>query len=395
MPGKKGWVKMEKKFVVVRKVSVMIMTLVLLVIFRENALEVRAETGTPVSEEAEQGTGEAAKERGVETEPVSEEEAEEVSGKRLMKTIPLESGETAQVPRYIVEGKATYVLDESSIVVEETGRGSSEGADVVTFSREVEGLPDNDLTRIEKTMLYEGITCELLSVIYEVAKEDENGIPVRYSAVCEYGGLKKYSTSYPTAWQMTVWYDFCEEVGETDEVTELVEYEYIYVPAERASEDGGSREREIGKPRTEKNEDPFSEPEKNKIQIRPIVGREEKERKKIIDIPMPLAAAAVGAGLTLPFIIWFSIATAPIFALKKERKYRYIGQVRLKREEGRYTAYLTKRLLGRAGLPVFQIKLPGKVWKKAKMSVFQVHCPDGRKITLTAGKSVCFTVEGD
>lgn len=397
MSGKKGRVKMEKKFFAVREVSVMIMTLVLLVLFRENALEVRAETGTQVSEETELENEEAAKEGGAKAESESKESiGEETSGERVMKTIPLEADETAQVPRYIVEENATYVLDESSIVVEETGRGSSEGADVVTFSQKVEDLPDNDLARIEKTMLYEGISCELLSVIYEVSKEDENGIPVCYSALCEYGGLKKYSTSYPTAWQMTAWYDFCGEAGEADEVTELVEYKYIYAPAKRRNREEESREKGGREQKTDKeSENSFSEPEEKRIQIKPIVGREKKERKKIIDIPIPLAATAIGAGITLPFIIWFSIVTAPIFTLKKEGKYRYIGRIRLKREEGRYTAYLTKRLLGRARLPVFKIKLPRKVWKKDKLCVFQVYCPDERKITLTTGKSVHFTVEGD
>lgn len=370
---------MERKFTAVNRVSVMVMTLVSLALLWKCALYVHAENGMPVSGEA---AGEA-----------SGEEKEEAE-KRLMKTIPLAADTVTQVPKYIVEQNVTYMLDESSIAVEETERGSAEGANVVTVSRKVENLPDNDLERIEKTILHEGISCDLLSVVYQVEEEDENGIPVRYSAACEYGGLKKYSTSYPSAWQMTAWYDVCDVGTDTVSGNERVEYGFSRIPAEQKTSvpetiEGSGEEQE----NIEEEEIPSSKPAVKKIQI----GQqpEEDEGKKALDIPIPSAAAAAGAGLTLPFIIWFGVTTAPLFAQKSAGGYRYIGRIRLKKREGIYTAYLTRRLAGRAQIPVFQIRLPGRIWKRTKACMLQIKCPDGKKITLTAGKTVGFTVEGE
>lgn len=356
---------MKKKSVTVGRISVIVMTLMSFLLFRQNGGSVYA---------------------------AADRQAPEM---RLRKVYPLTSGETRQIPRYIVEEDITYVLDESSIVVEETGKGSSEGADVITFSRKVENLPDNDLERIEKTALHQGINCELLSVVYEVAKEDQNGIPICYDAVCEYGGLKKYSVSYPTAWQMTAWYDFWVAADQETAVTVREEYGQTHVPAEKktAKAEGTKRVAAGGQETVQEREEPLPERAAKKFRIGPGPEEDERARNKIEDTALPLAAA--GAGITLPFIIWFAIVTAPLFAQKKEGKYRYIGRIRLKKEDGVYTAHLTKRLFAKAEVPVFLIRLPGKVRKRTKAGMLQVHCPDGKRILLTAGKEVHFTVEGD
>lgn len=322
---------------------------------------------------------------------ISEKEVRDVtliSGKRLMKTIPLDAEVVTQIPKYIVEEDTPYVLDESSIVVEETGKSSSEGADVVTTSRKVEKLPDNDLERIEKAITYEGIDCDLLYVIYEVTGEDEDGIPIEYSAVCEYGGLEKYSISYPSAWQATIWYD-AYEITEGMEISlEQEEYEYTDRPIVRKT-------RKVqGENRAEEEEKPVPKPEVKKFILKKITPKEE-EKGKILDVVVPLAAAALGTGLLLPFIIWFFVLTAPLFTLKKGEKYRYIGQIRLKKEESMYVAYLTKRLISKAEFPVFKIKVPEKVRKKVKAGVLQIHCPDGKRIVSVCGKEVKFTLERD
>lgn len=306
----------------------------------------------------------------------------------LIRTFELSPNEIAEVPRYIVEDNAVYELDEESITVEETGNGSAEGADVVTFSRKVEDLSDNDLARLEKEIVSEGIPCELLSVAYKVEEEDKNGMPVRYSAVCEYGGLKKYSTSYPVAWRLTAHYGLLGE-------PEIVEIQ------EEAGEDGTRTTRVTGKTENgeeasdAEREDLFPKPEIRRIQIKPSPDDGDK-MKKLKDLLVPLAAAAAaGTGVIIPFIIWIAILTAPLFGLKREGKYRYIGRIRLKKEDGTYAAYLTKRLRARAELPVFQIKLPERVWRNSKTGVLQVHCPGGKSILVTIGRKVCFTVEGD
>lgn len=305
----------------------------------------------------------------------------------LTKTIPLSDGEVRQVPRYITEAGAVYQLQESTIEVKETGRGSSEGADVVTFLRKVEHLPDNDLERLEKQMDFEGIPCELLSVVYDVSEEDENGIPTAYTAACEYGGLKKYVTSYPNTWQMTVQYDLCTEPVEEVSPTDWKTYEYRLVPPEQR--EGGGRE-EVSQ--TAENDDIQPEIRSFRIGQPPENGQKEAKEGRIRDMALPLAA---GTGITIPFIIWTAILTAPIYSRREGKRYSYIGRIRLKKRGGVYTAYLTKRLLARAKLPVFRIKLPRRMWRKERVSVFYVHCPGGKRIPAATGKTAYFTVEGD
>lgn len=375
---------MEKKFKKREKVCALIMTIVSFLAFWQSVQSVQnvqASAEKQAQEETEEENGEAA------------EEGE----KRLKKVIPLNADTVTQIPKYIVKEDIAYMLDESSIVVEETGSGSSEGAEVVTVSRKEGNLPDNDLARIEKEVRQEGIVCELLSVVYEVEEQDEYGIPTRYSALCEYGGLKKYSVSYPAAWQMTVWYDVCKTAGEADTV---IKYEYVRVPDSGKAEKKGTKTAERAgnaerRENAEEEEDAaFPKPSIQKFYEKQTPEGESK--KKISDILLPLAAAGTaGAGVTLPLIIWFTVMTAPLYVLKKEEKYRYIGQIRLKKEDGIYTAYLTKRLLSKAEIPSFMIRLSERVRKKTKAGVLQVHCPDGKRILLTVGKEVNFTVEGE
>lgn len=251
-----------------------------------------------------------------------------IPGKRLMKTIPLNADEVTQIPKYIVEDDTPYVLDEASIVVEETGRSSSEGADVVTVSRKVEHLPDNDLERIEKSITHEGLPCELLYVVYEISEEDEDGIPVEYSAVCEYGGLKKYSRSYSSAWQAEVWYDACEITEGMVVITESGEYEYG-----ENNTTSGIIKRINGEHEAEDGEVPFPKPAVKKFALKKIVPGEKEEERDLTDFILPMVAGVLGAGLLFLFILWFFVLTAPLFALKKGEKYRYIGRVRLKETE--------------------------------------------------------------
>lgn len=311
-----------------------------------------------------------------------------IPGKRLMKTIPLNADEVTQIPKYIVEDDTPYVLDEASIVVEETGRSSSEGADVVTVSRKVEHLPDNDLERIEKSITHEGLPCELLYVVYEISEEDEDGIPVEYSAVCEYGGLKKYSRSYSSAWQAEVWYDACEITEGMVVITESGEYEYG-----ENNTTSGIIKRINGEHEAEDGEVPFPKPAVKKFALKKIVPGEKEEERDLTDFILPMVAGVLGAGLLFLFILWFFVLTAPLFALKKGEKYRYIGRVRLKETESGYASYLTERLVNRADIPVFKIRVPEKVRKNQKEKMLRVCCPEGKWITLICGKEVGFTLE--
>mgnify|MGYP001088814794 FL=1 len=317
---------MKKELVLASGAAVMIMTLMYSGFFRSDGLKTYAKEDVRVSGEETEGAvksegksifGEGMGEGGTILEKPEEENGIK---RRVMKTIPLDSKETAQIPRYIVEEDAIYMLDESSIVVDETERGSTEGADVVKFSRKVEDLSDNDLERIEKTMVQEGINYELLQVVYEVVKVDEHGIPISYSADCEYGGLKKFGISYPTAWQLTAWYDFSGMVGDGNTVTELEEYEFISVPAKgktnkvEGTVSGGNGEAN----QIREDVEPVPEPAVKKLLIKPATGDGRKERIKAEDVIPPLAVTA-GAGILLPLILWFGGVTAPLCFERKEK----------------------------------------------------------------------------
>lgn len=360
---------MKEKFVAAGRVSVLIMTLVSFLTFWKSGRSVCAKENVQAAVAAEKETG---------APPGS-----------MIRVFELASDETAQVPRRIVEGRFIYELDEASIVVEVSGSESAEGADVVTFSQKIRDLSDNDLARIEKTAVFEGISCELLSAVYTVEEEDENGMPVRYSAACWYGGLKKYSTPYPAAWRMTARYDLCGTTTEIEAVEIREEAEDSDIRPDRGT--GGSKG---GEDKTTGKEEPVPKTAIKGFRIKPEA--EEGDKKKIPDFPAPLAAAAaLGAGLTVPFIIWVSILTAPLYGMKGEGKYRYIGQIRLKKEEETYAAYLTKRLYARAELPVFRIRLSKRVRKKSKTGMLRIHCPEGKRIMATLGRIVYFAVEGD
>lgn len=363
---KKG--KMKKEFVTGNRVLTILAVLLFLMLFGRDAIRVQAAYGQ-----------------------VSEKEIREeklIPGKRLMKTLSLSADEVTQIPKYIVEDGTPYVLDEASIVVEETGRSSSEGADVVTTSRRVEHLPDNDLERIEKSIIHEGLSCELLYVVYETAKEDEDGIPIEYSAVCEYGGLNKYSKSYPSAWQAEVWYDAYEIMEEMIIITESGDYKYgeDNIPS-------GIIKHISGRNRAEDDKVPLPKPEVKKFALKKIVPGEKEEKNDLTGFFLPVGVGVLLTGLLFLLILWFLILTAPLFALKKGEKYRYIGQVRLKETESGYAAYLTERLVNRADLPVFKIKVPEKVRRNSKEKMLKVCCPEGKWITLVCGKEVGFTLE--
>ena len=140
-------------------------------------------------------------------------------------------------------------------------------------------------------------------------------------------------------------------------------------------------------------EELLPKPEVKRFELEKIRPGDKEEDKSTMDFLLPLAGGILGVGLILPFIIWFSILTAPLFALKKGEKYRYIGQIRLKETESGYAAYLTERLVNRADLPVFKIKVPEKVRRNSKEKMLKVCCPEGKWITLICGKEVGFTLE--
>ena len=106
---KKGRVNMKKELVLASGAAVMIMTLMYSGFFRSDGLKtyakedvrvLREETEGAVKSEGKSIFGEGMGEGGTILEKPEEENGIK---RRVMKTIPLDSKETAQIPRYIVE----------------------------------------------------------------------------------------------------------------------------------------------------------------------------------------------------------------------------------------------------------------------------------------------------
>lgn len=171
-------------------------------------------------------------------------------------------------------------------------------------------------------------------------------------------------------------------------ITESGEYEYG-----ENNTTSGIIKRINGEHEAEDGEVPFPKPAVKKFALKKIVPGEKEEERDLTDFILPMVAGVLGAGLLFLFILWFFVLTAPLFALKKGEKYRYIGRIRLKETESGYAAYLTERLVNRADIPVFKIRVPEKVRKNQKEKMLRVRCPEGKWITLICGKEVGFTLE--
>ncbi len=308
-------------------------------------------------------------------------------GKGIQKDIPLNAETVTQIPRYITAGNIIYVLDESAIEIEETGYGSAEGADVVTVSEKFENLPDNDLARIRKDIAYDGVTCELLCVIYKITDWDDNGIPKEYEAVCEYGGLKKYEISYAEDWVAHVRYDaytMAEQGIRSIFQYERGDREVLHV----------SRQTGIGQAGKEHPDEEERDVPTNRVLMRKLPHPEEKEEKWDFLVPLVIISLLAGiAGLLFALMSCLSSMSAPLFALTSAGKYRYIGQIRIREGEGGYSAYLKECHVARAELPSYRIRMPGKILRKMKTGMLKVKCPGGKMIMLIPGKEVFFLLE--
>lgn len=309
--------------------------------------------------------------------------------KSLTKRIPLNAETVTQIPKYIAEGDILYVLDETTIIIEETGYGSSEGADAVTTQKTIEALPDNDLARIEKTIVYEGITCKLLCVSYEITSRDVEGIPDQYTAVCEYGGLKKYSNSYAVDWEAVVRYDAYERNKYPEE--QKGGYEYRYRNFWQKNTKGTANNSEESKD-TEKEDIPDKPQHKLLVRKTPLKDQE-RNGWKYLFLLMGIFLVA-GILCALVYALYNTLSnSAFLFSLTRQNKYRYIGRLRLKEKGGDCCVSLTERVISRAEILSFKIKIPEKTVKKAGKGMLMVQCPGGKTIMLILGREIVFVLE--
>lgn len=355
---------------------------------------------------------------------LQEREKREVQGDSLTKTIILPAGEITSIPRYETDGNILYILEEDSLRLRTVSTGLAEGADVVTVTKIISGLPDNDLEWIPMTEKQGEISCDLLSVSYRITEESREGMPLKYEARCWYGGLSRYEEVYDTAWEASMTYT--GHPIESSIQSAAVEYIYEYIERAGTAENGsGESERIIGGRRketlTDTNEMPKTgdteETELIEEETVPMAAGEEQESrqetgqgrpedKNIDDEDIPLgasgraaaaasaAAAAVilAAGLLAALLWYLHHFTAPIYAAMYSGGYKRIGRIRLKRCRDHYAAVLTEYLTERAETDNYKIKISRYIQNRSRIGILDIRCPDGRTITRKLKDVVLFTV---
>lgn len=353
---------------------------------------------------------------------LQEREKREVQGNSLTKTLILPAGEITSIPRYETDGNILYILEEDSLRLRTVSTGSAEGADVVTVTKVISGLPDNDLERIPMTEEQGEISCDLLSVSYRITEESREGMPLKYEARCWYGGLSRYEEVYDTAWEASMTYT--GHPIESSIQSAAVEYIYEYIERSGAAENGSAGiERTIGGGRKdileETNEtlgtEDTEETEVIEEETVPMASEETQESGRetepgrpedinIDDEDTPLgapgraaAAAAAVAGILaaglLAALLWYlNHFTAPIYAAMYSGGYKRIGRIRLKRCRDHYAAVLTEYLTERAETDNYKIKISQYIQNRSRIGILDIRCPDGRTITRKLKDVVLFTV---
>lgn len=351
---------------------------------------------------------------------LQEREKREVQGDSLTKTLILPAGEITSIPRYETDGNILYILDEDSLRLRTVSTGFAEGADMVTVTKIISGLPDNDLERIPMTEKQGEISCDLLSVSYKITEESKEGMPLKYEALCWYGGLSRYEEVYDAAWEASMTYT--GHPIESGIQSTAVEYIYEYRDRPGAAENGsGESERTIGGRRKEDSAETNETPETEDTEETELIGEEtvpmaageeqelgqepgqgRPEYKNIDDEDTPLgspgraaaiAAAGIPAAGLLAALLWYlHYFTAPIYAAMYSGGYKRIGRIRLKRCKDHYAAVLTEYLTERAETGNYKIKISQYIQNRSRIGILDIQCPDGRTITRKLKDVVLFTV---
>lgn len=352
--------------------------------------------------------------------PLETKERREVEGDTLTKTMLLPAGKVTLIPRYEEEGNTLYILNEDSIRMRSAGLDSSEGAKLITITKRITGLPDNDLERIPMTEKQGEIACELLYAIYEVTGESEQGMPLEYEALCCYGGLQKYAVDYDTAWEATMTYTgYAKESSIQSTAVEYV-YEYEAAPFDvgsmRQEEEGENREilgnlsEETAGEETleevlqaEPESRPEAEPEGRFDPEPESEQRNEPEITRIQEEETPLGApgkslpfmfAAIAAGVVIAAVMgYLYFYTAPVYGALYGGGYKRIGRAHWKRHGDHYEVTLSAYLAERAETETYKIKVSAYIQNRSGAGVMDIRCPDGSVLTKKLRNEVVFTVK--
>lgn len=276
------------------------------------------------------------------------------------------------IPKYKESGDQVFVLDDENVELSVSGKEEKEGAEIVTTNKTITELPDNDLIRIPMTEVYEGITCELLYVVYEITDYDENGVPSEYKAYCRYGGLDKYTEDIDAEWVASVTYTGYQ----LDDYVKSSTISYVYQYIEYF--------------------DVVEEIEETKAEVIPdepeiIVDTEiPVEEKKQINAAV-VAAASVG-GILFAVVGGVLLLTVPVYAALGTGDYKYIGRMRLKKKDDLYEGILKESVADKAEIGNFMIRVPKRVQKRNEVEMLNIVCPDGKVIRKKMQDEVLFKI---
>lgn len=344
------------------------------------------------------------------TEALKKEEKREVNGDTLTKTMILPAGKMTLVPRYETDGNILYILDEDSIQIKTADTALAEGTKVVTVTRTITGLPDNDLMRIPMTEMQGKTRCDLLYATYKVTGTDEYKVPNEYEAFCCYAGLEKYSIDYDSDWEATMTYTgYSMDSGGSSGVTEyLYEQEIVSVQTERQKEksvpaDRDSQE-ETGEPEVMEE---IEEPE-DELAIAEKEGENSPKTVTIEEEETPLAgpeksSSPASAGILMGVILLLGILvfilayvcfyTAPIYAAIYSGGYKRLGRIWLRRRKDHYEAILSEYLIEKAEIDRYKIKISRYIQNRSGANILDIRCPDGTIMTRKLAEEVLFALE--
>lgn len=314
---------------------------------------------------------------------------EEIPGNIRTEIYALTDGETAEIPKYMGDGDIVYVLKEESMIITPTAYGQASGADTVYTTVKMQKLPDNDMEQIPVTIEKDGHTWELLYADFAVSDHDKNGAPSEYEAECTYGRLNGYSVTQETAWQAAAQYQGYRANRYVIATDAVITYAYLET-AEEETEAIWEASIEAEMPKAESKKLPaleeLSEPEKQSA----LEELPEPERLLVLEeISDPFTgyviAAAVVSGGGIFAMAWYLFLMVPIYAMTAKGTYKKIGRIRLRKEKEYYAANLSDRIIRKAQVPSFMIRVPGKVRK-----VMKINSRDGSNLIPVIDRKVTF-----
>lgn len=275
----------------------------------------------------------------------------------VTETYPLNAGEVKSIPQYVTVGNILYVLDPNSLSVQTTVKENIEGSDVLTKETIVENLSDNDLKRLPLEIKEDGVTYELLTVTYTVTEEDEYGIPISYKAHCYYGGLKNYTVSNDTAWEVSAVYTGYR----SKEYVKSSDIDYVYELREEL------------------------EPEIKVVEPTVTVTEEEEQKNYLL----PIVIGSTG-GILFVVLGGILLTTIPVYAAMSTGDYRYIGRIRLKHRKEYYECSMGERISKRGETGNFMLKLPKRIQTNGNIEMLHVKTPDGAVLKKRVQTNVMF-----